>query len=95
MADMEIRLTKDELLRQMAIQDFWSEIAFQEGYEVAPGYSFDDMESEEIVEVEPALDAPARWPVANIGACLPAESYLVYGGEWPITVETTDIKQAA
>ena len=59
MADMEIRLTKDELLRQVAIQDFWSEIAFQEGYEVAPGYSFDDIEGADGACDRVALEALA------------------------------------
>lgn len=95
MADMEIRLTKDELLRQMAIQDFWSEIAFQEGYEVAPGYSFDDMESEEIVEVETTPNAPACWPVANMGAYLPAESFLVHREEWHVAAADSGMSQAA
>jgi|WetSurMetagenome_2_1015567.scaffolds.fasta_scaffold1339220_2 hypothetical protein len=98
MADIKIRLTKSELLEQMKVRDFWSEVAFQEGYEVARGYTFDDLEEEEIVEVQAPQEVPSHWSVADVGLGLSSSNLIELppqGQEWRRVAAYAGKRQAA
>jgi hypothetical protein len=97
MANIEIRITKSELLEQMKVRDFWADVAFEEGYEVARAYSLDDIEVEEVVEVQTSLDAPPYWPIGDLARGL-RQAVLIpspeVGDEWQAAV-ICGMRQAA
>jgi hypothetical protein len=97
MREIEIKLTKAELLRQIAVRDFWSDVAFQEGYEVARGYSFDDIEEEVFVEVQSPLETSPHWSIDDLSLGL-RQAMLIpcpaQGCEWQTPVDLP-VRQAA
>lgn len=105
MADIEIKLTIEELDKLLNVRDFWSEVIFDDGGEVAPGHDpFEVADFEGILEVPHPVLRDQGWDFApvfsqswniEVGQAK-AASTASYAPAWTPTVAAeTSMRQAA